>query len=52
MIPHFREYLHTDPTQNAPEEIDELVGEEDRNLDMLMKHAVRSSGWLAPRASP
>jgi hypothetical protein len=47
MIPHFREYLHTDPTQNAPEEIDELVGEEDRNLDMLMKHAVRSSGWLA-----
>src|SRR5512135_21985 len=46
MIPHFRESLHADPASNVPEETDEMVGEEDRNLDVLMKHAVRSTNWL------
>ena len=46
MIPHFRESLHPDPTPNGQEESEDLVVEEDRNLDVLMKHAVRSTNWL------
>jgi hypothetical protein len=46
MIPHFRESAHEEAGLTAGDEGDEVIGEEDRNLDVLVKHAVRSTNWL------
>ena len=51
MILHFRESSSsnahdTGASPSASDESDEILGDEERDLDMLVKHAVRSTNWL------
>ncbi|HST06097.1 MAG TPA: hypothetical protein VLQ48_15390 [Chloroflexia bacterium] len=51
MILHFKDTnlpnnQSSEVAQDTSDESDEIIGDEDRNLDMLMKHAVRSTNWL------